>query len=79
MVTTYARAEMAKKIETDAASGPRRKTSPVHITADLAKKLAVISQHRNRSVTALVDPLIKNWVEIEYAKAIREMAKELEG
>ena len=59
--------------------GRVRKTSPVQVSADLAKKVGVISQHRNRSITALIDPLIRDWVNAEYATVIREMAKELDG
>lgn len=84
MVTTYAERGVAKKTavkvpESVPPAGRVRKTAPVQVSADLAKKVGVISQHRNRSITALIDPLIRDWVEAEFAVVIREMSRELEG
>jgi hypothetical protein len=82
VVTTCGEVAVAKKNQGRPADRPpdgsARKTGSVQVKADLAKKLGVIAQHTGRPAWSMLDPLIRPWVETEFARAIREMSKELE-
>jgi hypothetical protein len=69
---------MAKK-QTPAppANAERKGTETVRIEKDLAGMLTVISIKRKKSVSDILSPQIRSWVEAEYAAVVDEMHKEI--
>jgi len=55
-----------------------RKSAPVQVEKDLARKVAVIATHRGISQSALLSPVIRRFVEAQYEIVSGEIQKEVE-
>lgn len=54
-------------------------TDTVRIASDLAEKLTLISIRRKVSVSDLLSPHVREWVEELYRQTVREMHSEIQG
>ena len=82
MVTSYAEANVAKKSGGGSPAPPEGKKpapTPTKIDGELAAKLAIVCKYRRQPAHVLLDPLIRDWIEAEYAVSIRALAKELDS
>lgn len=60
-----------------AVSGVKVSTDVVRIESDLARKLAIASTILQKTVSELLSPYVRDWVEELYADAIRKAAQEV--
>ena len=66
--------------ESEAAGKKKKvKQANVKIAADLVHKLGVISQWRQKSISAIVDPQLRPFVEQEFRLVAREMSRAADG
>lgn len=65
-----------RKTETPTTGKADGKTETVRVTADLAQMLTVISIRRKVSVSDLLSPQIREWVEALYVEVVEEMHRE---
>lgn len=56
-----------------------RKSAPVQVEKDLARKVAVIATHRGISQSALISPVIRKFVEAQYALVSAEIQEEVKS
>lgn len=54
-----------------------RKSTAVSVAKDLARKIGVISQHRGISQSDLVSPVIREFIEAQYALVSAEIQQEV--
>jgi len=65
------------KAEGSAEDRSNRKSAPIQVEKDLARKVAVIATHRQISQSALISPVIRRFVETQYAIVSGEIQKEV--
>lgn len=56
-----------------------RKTAPIQVDADLARKVAVIASHRRKAASEIISPVIRDFVEAQYALVSSEIQKEVKA
>lgn len=54
-----------------------RDTAPIQVEKDLARKVGVICQHRNIKQWQLISPVIRNFVNAQYAIVSEEINREV--
>jgi predicted HicB family RNase H-like nuclease len=70
---------MAKKTTPQPpAEAERKGTETVRIDKDLARMLTVISIRQGKSVSDILSPHIRAWVQSQYEATVRQMHQELE-
>ena len=55
----------------------KRTTAAIQVEKDLARKAAVIASHRRISQSKLVSPVLREFIEAQYALVSAEIQKEL--
>ena len=66
-----------KVVKTEDRSG--RRTAPVQVEKDLARMAAVIASHDGITQSDLVSPLLRPFLEGEYARVQESIRRELQG
>lgn len=66
---------MPTKKKTEAA--PERRTAAIQIDKDLARMAAVIASHRRTSQAELVSPVLRQFLEAQYAVVSAEIQREV--
>ena len=61
----------------DAGRKPARKTASVQIDGDLARMVAVVASHRRISHAELVSPVLRQFLQAQYAIVSAEIQREV--
>ena len=57
--------------------GTGRTTTAIQIDKDLARKAAVVASHRGMTQSALISPVVREFIEAQYALVSAEIQREV--
>jgi predicted transcriptional regulator len=71
--------QMAKRAEKGSEKEDRtnRTSAPIQVDKDLARKLGVICQHKGKSQSVVISPVIRRWIETQYEAVSLEIQEEV--
>lgn len=67
---------VAKKKAEDGSPKRERATAPVQVDKKLARMIAVIATHDGITQSELISPVLRQFVEANYKRAVKEMGTE---